>query len=122
MIKEQSNKFPVMLMCRLLTVSVSGYYSWLHREPCLREKENIKLAFKIKAIFDDEKSRPGSPRITESWNHSFKVEAIHGEKLTTRALTKSHVFEYIEIYYNRKRLHSTIRYKTPESFEVKMVA
>ena len=58
----------------------------------------------------------------ESWNHSFKVEAIHGEKLTTRALTKNHVFEYIEIYYNRKRLHSTIGYKTPESFEVKMVA
>ena len=57
----------------------------------------------------------------ESWNHSFKVEAIHGEKLTTRALTKNHVFEYIEIYYNRKRLHSTIGYKTPESFEVKMV-
>lgn len=58
----------------------------------------------------------------ESWNHSFKVEAIHGEKLTKRALTKNHVFEYIEIYYNRKRLHSTIGYKTPESFEVKMVA
>jgi len=58
----------------------------------------------------------------ESWNHSFKVEAIHGEKLTTRALTKSHVFEYIEIYYNRKRLHSRIGYETPESFELKMVA
>ena len=58
----------------------------------------------------------------ESWNHSFKVEAIHGKKLITRAITKSHVFEYIEIYYNRKRLHSTIGYKTPEAFEVKMVA
>lgn len=282
LIKEQSNLFAVMLMCRLLTVSVSGYYSWLNREPSLREKENIKLAIKIKAIFDDEKSRSGAPRITkrlnaegeptgrhrvasimkqhgwraraakkykattnsnhklpvapnlleqdfsakklnekwvsdityvwtdegwlylavvmdlysrmvvgwsisermtsklvidalqmalwrrkpprglilhsdrgsqycsheyqklltthgltcsmskrgdcfdnaamESWNHSFKVEAIHGEKLTTRALTKNHVFEYIEIYYNRKRLHSTIGYETPESFEVKMVS
>ena len=58
----------------------------------------------------------------ESWNHSFKVEAIHGEKLTARALTKNHVFEYLEIYYNRKRLHSTIGYETPESFEVKMVS
>lgn len=53
MIKDQSNKFPVMLMCRLLRVSVSGYYSWLNREPSLRQKENIKLACKIKAIFDD---------------------------------------------------------------------
>ncbi|MFI4919081.1 MAG: IS3 family transposase [Legionellales bacterium] len=58
----------------------------------------------------------------KSWNHSFKVEAIHGEKPTTRALTKNHVFEYIEIYYNRKRLHSTIGYKTSEAFEVKMLA
>ena len=58
----------------------------------------------------------------ESWNHSFKVEAIHGEKLTTRTLTKNVVFEYIEIYYNRKRLHSTIGYESPETFEIKMVA
>lgn len=56
-----------------------------------------------------------------SWNYSFKVEAIHGEKLTTRVLTKNHVFD-IEIYYDRKRLHSTLGYKAPESFEVKMVA
>jgi transposase InsO family protein len=56
----------------------------------------------------------------ERWNHRFKVEAIHAEKLTTRALTKNHVFEYIEIYYNRKGLHSTIGFETPESFEVKM--
>ena len=58
----------------------------------------------------------------ESWNHSFKVEAIHGEKLITRAMAKNHVFEYIEIYYNRKRLYSTIGYKTHELFEVKKVA
>jgi len=58
----------------------------------------------------------------ESWNHSFKVEAIHGEKFLTRDLAKKHVFEYIEIYYNRKRLHSMLGYKTPVSFEVKKVA
>lgn len=55
-------------MCRLLRVSVSGYYSWLNREPSLREKENVKLALKIKAVFDDEKSRPGAPRITKRLN------------------------------------------------------
>ena len=65
MIKEQSNKFPVMVMCRLLTVSVSGYYSWLNRAPFLREQEKIKLTCKVKAIFNDEKSRAGSPRITK---------------------------------------------------------
>lgn len=58
----------------------------------------------------------------ESWNHSFKVEAIHGEKFQTRAKAIGHVFEYIEIYYNRKRLHSKLGYMTPESFESHKVA
>ena len=58
----------------------------------------------------------------ESWNHSFKVEAIHGEKFATRVEAKTHVFDYIEVYYNRKRLHSTLGYLSPEAFEAKSVA
>jgi putative transposase len=58
----------------------------------------------------------------ESWNHSFKVEAIHGEKFKTHAEAKKHVFDYIEVYYNRKRLHSTLGFLSPESFEVKTLA
>lgn len=58
----------------------------------------------------------------ESWNHSFKVEAIHGEKFLTRDDAKRHVFEYIEVYYNRSRLHSKLGYLSPEGFEAKMVA
>ena len=58
----------------------------------------------------------------ESWNHSFKVEAIHGEKFITRALAKNHVFEYIEVYYNKRRLHSKLGYTSPEYFEAKKVS
>jgi len=58
----------------------------------------------------------------ESWNHSLKVEAIHGEVFTTRDEAKNHVFEYIDIYYNRKRLHSGIGYLSPVNFEAKRVA
>jgi putative transposase len=50
----------------------------------------------------------------ESWNHSLKVEAIHGERFTTREMARAQVFEYIEVYYNRKRLHSTLGYLSPE--------
>lgn len=37
--------------------------------------------------------------IMKSWNHSLKVEAIHGEHFATRELAKAHVFEYIEVDY-----------------------
>jgi len=58
----------------------------------------------------------------ESWNHSFKVEAIHGECFKTRAEAKAHIFEYIEIYYNRQRLHSRLGYLSPADYEAKHVA
>ena len=58
----------------------------------------------------------------ESWNHSLKVEAIHGERLSTREQAKAHVFDYIEVYYNRNRLHSTLGYLSPEQFELSHVA
>ena len=53
----------------------------------------------------------------ESWNHSLKVEAIHGERFATRKQARAHVFEYIEVDYNRNRLHSTLGYLSPEQFE-----
>jgi putative transposase len=282
MIKTHENQFSVTLMCRMISVSRSGYYAWKQRPISDRDKANRSLADDIKRIFDDEKGRPGSPRITqrlreegktagrhriarimrsqgwrakaakkykattnsnhslpvapnlleqnftadapdqkwvsdityiwteegwlylavvlelysrrvigwaiaermtaslvcdalimalwrhrmpkgvivhsdrgsqycsaayqklfdkhqligsmskkgdcydnaamESWNHSFKVEAIHGERFPTRSYAKQQVFEYIEVYYNRRRLHSKLGYVSPETFETKKVA
>lgn len=282
MIKKNVDHFPVRTMCRLLSVSASGYYDWRDRPPSKRAQENVAMAFKIKAIYDDERSRVGAKRITkrlkaegtlvgkhrvarimrlhgwrakaarkykattnsnhnlpvapnllqqnftasrpdqkyvsdityvwteegwlylavvmdlysrmvvgwamsermtsklvidalqmalwrrkmprgvivhsdrgsqycshdyqqllahnglicsmskrgdcydnaamESWNHSFKVEAIHGEKFLTRAEAQNHVFEYIDVYYNRKRLHSRLGYLSPVYFEAQMAA
>ena len=282
MIKTNETHFPVGMMCRLLSVSRSGYYAWKHRPPSGREQANQKLLAEVKRVFEDEKGRPGSPRVSrrlkaegilagrhrvarvmringlrakaarkykattnskhslpvahnllgqdfsagkpdqkwvsdityvwtdegwlylavvlelysrrvigwaidgrmtatlvcdaltmalwnrklptgvivhsdrgsqycsaayqklfqkhqlicsmskkgdcydnaamESWNHSFKVEAVHGERFRTRAEAKFQVFEYIEVYYNRKRLHSKLGYLSPEAFEAKKVA
>ena len=58
----------------------------------------------------------------ESWNGSLKVEAIHGECFKTRHEAMQHVFDYIDIYYNRQRLHSKLGYLTPVEFEEKQVA
>ena len=62
--------------------------------------------------------------ITRLWKAgtTAKVEAVHGERFQTRSDAKYQVFEYIEVYYNRKRLHSKLGYVSPEAFEAKKVA
>lgn len=53
----------------------------------------------------------------ESFFHSLKVEAIHGERFRTREAMRQAVFEYIEVDYNRTRRHSAIGNLSPEAFE-----
>lgn len=65
LIKDEAKHFSIKLMCRLLSVSVSGYYAWVERKPSNRTERNRDLAKKIKAIFDEERSRAGAPRITK---------------------------------------------------------
>lgn len=47
---------------------------------------------------------------------ALKVEAIDGEKFKTRVDAKNHIFDYIEVYYNKARLHSKLGYCSPELF------
>ena len=58
----------------------------------------------------------------ESFFHSLKVEAIHGERFSTRAAVKQAVFEYIEVDDNRTRRHSANGFISPELFEAQRVA
>ena len=44
------------------------------------------------------------------------------ERFITRAMAKEQVFEYIDVYYNRKRLHSSLGYCSPLMFEERLVA
>ena len=53
---------------------------------------------------------------TESWFNSFKNERVHGTRYATRAEATADAFEYIEVFYNRKRRHSTLGYKSPTQF------
>ncbi len=53
---------------------------------------------------------------TESWFNSFKNERVHGVRYATHADMKAASFEYIEVFYNRKRQHSTLGYKSPVQF------
>ena len=55
--------------------------------------------------------------VMESFYHSLKTEWVRFEDYRTRAQAKSSIFEYIEIFYNRQRRHSTLGNRSPMAFE-----
>jgi putative transposase len=57
--------------------------------------------------------------ITETFFHTLKTEWIYQNKYQTREEAKKSVFQYIEIFYNRQRLHSSLNYLSPIEFELK---
>jgi len=54
--------------------------------------------------------------VAESFFKSLKTELIYGNKLIAKEKMELEIFEYIEIWYNKKRRHSTLNYKTIEEF------
>lgn len=53
---------------------------------------------------------------SESFFNSLKNERVHGTCYATREEAKTDIFEYIEAFYNRKRLHSTLGYVPPQTY------
>ncbi|WP_442763450.1 IS3 family transposase [Malikia spinosa] len=53
---------------------------------------------------------------TESFFNSLKNERVHGTTYATRVDAQADLFEYIEVFYNRSRRHSTLGYSSPVRF------
>jgi len=53
----------------------------------------------------------------ESFFSTLKKELIYRNEFKTKEEAKRAIFEYIECWYNRKRLHSSIGYVTPMKYE-----
>jgi len=65
-------------------------------------------------------SRKGMPydnAVMESFFGSLKLELTHHERFVDREEARSKVFDYIEVFYNRQRLHSSLGYRSPTEFE-----
>ena len=55
--------------------------------------------------------------VMESFWATLKTELVYQEHYTTHEEARRSIFEYIEVFYNRKRLHSSLGYVSPEAFE-----
>jgi transposase InsO family protein len=57
----------------------------------------------------------------ESFFGSLKTELVYRARFRTRREAKAALFEYIAIFYNRRRRHSSIGYRTPEQARIDMI-
>ncbi len=55
--------------------------------------------------------------VVESFFHTLKVECIYQHRFSTREEAKLEIFKFIEMFYNTKRMHSTLGYYSPNEFE-----
>jgi transposase InsO family protein len=55
--------------------------------------------------------------IMETFFHTLKTELVYFERYETRSEAQASIFEYIEVFYNRQRRHSSLNYKSPVDFE-----
>lgn len=55
--------------------------------------------------------------VAESFFHTLKTELVRHRNYETRSQAKADLFEYMEVFYNRKRRHSSLGYKSPAEYE-----
>ena len=59
--------------------------------------------------------------VAESFFHTLKTELVFHENYETKAQANQSIFEYIEVYYNRERIHSANNNLSPVEFEDMMI-
>jgi transposase InsO family protein len=55
--------------------------------------------------------------VAESFFGTLKTEFVHAQSFATREIAKTAIVEWIEVFYNRQRIHSTLNYLSPVQFE-----
>ena len=56
--------------------------------------------------------------VAESFFASLKLELVYQVQWQTRAQARTDIFEYLELFYNRRRRHSSLGYLSPAQFEL----
>ncbi len=84
------------------------------------EYHQLLEAHKITQSF----SRPGQcwdNAVAEAWFSTLKMELIDRRSWATRTQARRAVFDFVEVFYNRQRLHSSLGYLSPVEYEVRQI-
>src|SRR6266700_2346481 len=107
-IAEHRHENPIMIMCRVLEVSASGYYAWCQRPPSRHSREDAQLAEKVKMAFQANRRVYGSPRI----HAELQAQGIHCARKRVARLMRAQ-----ELFAQRPR-HRTITTKSEPGAQV----
>ena len=84
--KANQERYPVATMCRLLDLSASGFYAWVSRGPCLRERTDAQLLERIVEIHRRSHGTYGRARIVAE----LRSQGIHvGGKRVSRLMRQA---------------------------------
>lgn len=107
-IAEYQHEYPITVMCRVLEVSVSGYYAWRKRAPSEHSREDAQLAEKVKTAFQANRGVYGSPRV----HAELHAQGIHCARKRVARLMREQ-----ELFAKRPR-HRTITTKSEPGAQV----
>jgi transposase InsO family protein len=86
----------------------SQYTSWDYRG--MLQSQGIVLSM-------SQKGDPYDNALMESFLGTLKVECVSRHRFQTIEQARACIFEYLEVFYNRQRLHSALGYRSPIAFE-----
>jgi len=98
----------IVKMCWWMEVSRSGFYEWRSApESATVKKHNLRQSAGRTGICYDN-------AMAESFFAALKNERVHRTQYPTREHARRDVVRYIEFWYNPKRRHSGLQYRTPQ--------
>ena len=104
-------------MCQVLTVSRSRYHDSDRGSQYASEFYQLLLLKNGIICSMSGKGNYWDNAVMESFYHSLKVKLVYQKHYHTRSQAQRDIFEYIEIFYNRERFHSSLGYYSPEEYE-----
>ena len=116
-------------MCRVLGVSTSGFYDRFEGPKSLSQQTNTARVLRIHKSFTANDRTYGSARIVRGLRDDgpdcpknrvarlMQLASIKARHKRRGSQSKANVFDYIEVFYNPTRRHSTLGYVSPIKFE-----
>jgi transposase InsO family protein len=131
-IAAEKAEYTIAECCRALRVSASGFYAWQQRPESPHAVRDRQLRVLIRASHEGNRRAYGSPRVLKDLleqgipiSRKRVVRLMRAEGLKARvrkrfesyAHAKEALFDYIEVFYNQRRRHSTLGQLSPAEFE-----